>query len=200
MGLICLTCPWPPHLPFSELAGLHQERAPIGFHRVVEILHKNSAPVQVMVSRESSTGSSRETWLSASFCLAMGDFGLLWSYLKGNIMVVLHLDLERARKEFSAQPLEVWPQTHPLWGVYAVFSQREAHYSNDTGELNEKGHQGAGGTGKVRPRAYLLLAPGVWLRMRRSGPFSSFFGRTWITESPPHCPLQTWSCGSWWEL
>lgn len=38
--------------PFQNWLGYTKKRAPIGFHRVVEILHKNSAPVQVMAPKE----------------------------------------------------------------------------------------------------------------------------------------------------
>lgn len=41
-----------PVFPFQNWLGYTKKRAPIGFHRVVEILHKNSAPVQVMAPKK----------------------------------------------------------------------------------------------------------------------------------------------------
>lgn len=37
---------------FQNWLGYTKKRAPIGFHRVVEILHKNNAPVQVRAPEE----------------------------------------------------------------------------------------------------------------------------------------------------
>lgn len=73
-----------------------------------------------------------------------------------------------------------------------MFSQREAHYSNDTGELNEKGRQGAGGTGGGQTQGTPVAGTGVWLQDEEEWALLFLFGRTWITaESLPHCPLQT---------
>lgn len=52
----CVDCVWPTHSSptfiFQNWLGYTKKRAPIGFHRVVEILHKNSAPVQVTAPKE----------------------------------------------------------------------------------------------------------------------------------------------------
>lgn len=73
----------------------------------MEILHKNNAPVQVMASRESWVQGLLGDLTFSLLLLGNGRLDLLWSYPKGNIMVVLRLDLEKAREESSAQPLEV---------------------------------------------------------------------------------------------
>lgn len=48
--------------------------------------------------------------------------------------------------------------------------------------LMRKAIKEQGAPGKVRPRAYLLLAQGSGSRMRRSGPFSSFLGEPGLLQ------------------
>ena len=62
-----------------------------------------------------------------------------------------------------------------------MFSQREAYYSNDTGELNEKGHQRAGGAAWGQTQGTHIAGTGVWLQDAEEWALLFLFRRTWIT-------------------
>lgn len=60
-----------------------------------------------MVPRENRVQGLLGDLTFSLLLLSNGGLDLLWSYLKGNIMVELRLNLERAREGSSAQPLDI---------------------------------------------------------------------------------------------
>lgn len=73
----------------------------------MEILHKNSAPVQVMAPEESWALDPLGD-LICSLLLVSGDrLTLLWSSLKGHIMAVLGLKIEKARERSRPLPFRI---------------------------------------------------------------------------------------------
>lgn len=89
---------------FQNWLGYTKKRAPIGFHRVVEILHKNSAPVQVLASKE-RWGQDPLGDLTCSLLLVSDRRpDLFCSSLKGSIVAILGLEIGQARREVLPAP------------------------------------------------------------------------------------------------